>query len=141
MDTQHKDDMAMDEKFVENAEKKQEVTVGSTGDAALTRRILLKLDFRYGCGPSLRISMETDTCMHQNLARACPPFPLFLPRSHECRKCKDVWFGGESEDDRLPVRHWLDGILCYVYCKACCVTLTAHTLADDPAAKSPAILS
>jgi hypothetical protein len=49
METEKKDDMAFqDEKFSEKVEK-QPVSAGtSASDAAMTRRILLKLDFRYG---------------------------------------------------------------------------------------------
>lgn len=54
MEPQHKD-MALDEKFTDNAEKQQEGTRTSAGDAAMTRRILLKLDFRYGCVLLLRM--------------------------------------------------------------------------------------
>jgi hypothetical protein len=49
METEKQDEMAFrDEKFVEDANK-QPVGIGtSASDAAMTRRILLKLDFRYG---------------------------------------------------------------------------------------------
>ena len=45
MDHRKRDEMALDEKFVEH---EQGSTVVSVPDAAMTRRILLKLDFRYG---------------------------------------------------------------------------------------------
>ena len=45
MDQKTKDDIAMDEKL-ENEGQARSTTV-SAADAAMTRRILLKLDFRY----------------------------------------------------------------------------------------------
>jgi hypothetical protein len=48
MEQKNRDEMALDEK-IENAEKTRGSTTVSAADAAMTRRILLKLDFRYAC--------------------------------------------------------------------------------------------
>lgn len=42
-----KDEQMADEKFIEDADKGPVTSGSSAGDAALTRGILLKLDFRY----------------------------------------------------------------------------------------------
>ena len=43
---EHKNEIAMDEKL-ENVDRARGSTTVSPADAAMTRRILLKLDFRY----------------------------------------------------------------------------------------------
>ncbi len=52
MEQKNRDEMALDEK-IENAEKTRGSTTVSATDAAMTRRILLKLDFRYVCETSV----------------------------------------------------------------------------------------
>jgi hypothetical protein len=46
LEPKHRDEMALDEKL-ENAEKMRGATTITAADAAMTRKILLKLDFRY----------------------------------------------------------------------------------------------
>jgi len=51
MEQKNRDEMALDEKL-ENVEKTRGSTTVSAEDTAMTRRILLKLDFRYICARS-----------------------------------------------------------------------------------------
>ena len=76
-------------------------------NAKLTRRILLKFDFRYAHVEDVHAAIAEAMALMQRLEphllmdtqdtpRACSPLPLLIPGSNQCRKCEDSWFGEGS---------------------------------------------
>jgi hypothetical protein len=103
----HDVDMAyQDEKL--DVDKQGGATEISASDAALTRRILLKLDFRYFLAylslPSSVYAISSYKVLiiwlHQDLARLNSPLPLFLPGSYQSRQCQNIQSRSKSEYDR-----------------------------------------
>jgi hypothetical protein len=94
-----------DEKL--DVDKQGGATEISASDAALTRRILLKLDIRYFPAylllPSSVYAISSYKALiiwlHQDLARLNSPLPLFLPGSYESRECQNIQSRSKSEYD------------------------------------------
>jgi hypothetical protein len=87
MEQKNKDDTVLDEK--ENGERARGSTTVSAADAAMTQRILLKLDFRYGLSaiaPDMR--METDACFPESclFLRSCSSAHSSIARMSEMRR-------------------------------------------------------
>lgn len=93
-----------DEKFVEDVnEKRPRVAVHSDADAALTRKILLKLDIRYKFRPNTLHSRTAESIVNHFLLKslACPgsSVPMLVPRPHECWERQNLRTGSKLEDD------------------------------------------
>lgn len=128
-DFEKRDEMA-EEKYLEDVTEKKPASEGQLSDnAALTRKILLKLDFRYK--PQALSSRTMLIPLVQDLACPRPALPLLIPRSNKCRKCEDIRTRDLLENDRPSIRHWISCFLCYIHRQVC---LLIHS-PDSPQAK------
>lgn len=79
-----------DTNLVEVAEKHRSHDVVSIEDAAMTRRILLKLDFRCLNHSSRPQNPSNLMSLCQNYTRLSITLSVLIPGPHKCRKCQNL---------------------------------------------------